>query len=722
MGQPPSPAAQTKRRYEATPSTASITRPAGSQADQGIPELDQPPLKTKTGYTEDFPSNAVQRGNSGVDLIAKHAPARDILREAQPVAPGQAKIEELQRPQMFGQKPAAGPRPGFFKEEPVGYGLPHHSLRDQSPHQHPLRPGESRIGDLSLPQSLLGHPREHLGGPHGGMQPPSSQPSSTDRFGIPVQQSQHGRSGSLGMIGHHPNLQEQRDPTSFRRLESNPRQSPYSLAPSQPPISMPAQSSILSRSETSSTGQVTTEPPKPAPAKRSNLMNLLNDDPPDQPQKRTSLESQNRPSLLSPQPVPVTSQSLSFEAARAQARQEDILGLHQNMRGPLGQPPSSRLGNLSLRDPQPGFQPDQNSERWLDRFDPRPQSGPTEQRGLHSSPRPGAYSVVPPSNSSQGARMEAQRSMESAHPDHRRMLTQMNHPGSNPSPPPQQAPQSIPPYRSLSGSSHHGRFNSTGFPQNQPFSQQSPHMHPVQQPPGPPSHPTSAGSTPVSSLHHRGQPSIDYGPQRLTIQQHLAQQQQAHHREREHDEAIRRQIDHQREMEAQQQRMRMPERERDHLGRHRDILGLGSMRNQEPQSQNPTSHHHQPQHHSHNHQQHQQHQQIMAGIPGARHLGFGAPQQQHEPVTRTYTPPGMPFGGASSMLGHAQHGQHQHGHHPHQQHQQGPGPGQHPGQGQQQQQGGPGQGSQQHGFGHGHSHGHFRALSQGQGDGREERR
>ena len=718
MGNPPSPAAPTKRRYEATPSTASMPRPTHSQSDQAVPDTEQSVATIKSGYTDDFPANAVQRSTSGVDLIAKPRIGHDILRESQLAQ--QSKNEEAQRSSIFTQKPLNGPRPGFFKEESSSYGPPSHSLHNQSPHQHPVRASDPRAGGFTLGQSLLGQPREHLGSLHSAMQPPSSQPMTHDRFGAPTQQAQHVRSGSLGMIGHHPTLQETRDSSSFRRLESNPRQSPYLLGLSQPPSSLAQQSSIPSRTETSSTGP-TPEPPRPAPAKRSNLMNLLNDDPPEpQPQKRSSLDSTKRSSVLSPQPIPVTSQSLSFEAARAQARPDELHGMHQNMRGSMVQTPVSRLSGISLRDSQPGFQGSQTDQGWMDRFDPRPQTGPTEQ-AMHSSPRVGGYSVVPPNTSShQGGRMDTQRSAESGHPDHRRMLSQMNRQILNPSPPPQPHPsQSI--YRSLSGSSQHGRFGSTGFSQSQSLSQPSPHMHSVQQPPGPPSHPTSAGSTPVSSLHHRGQPSIDYQPQRLTIQQHLAQQSQTQHpgppvhlREREHEEALRRQRE---EMQGQQQQMRMPERDHDLLGRPRDMLSFGS-RNHEPQSRPSTSHHHQSQHSSHNQHQHQQHQQIMAGVPGARHLGYGGHQQQpqqHEPVTRTYTPPAALFGGpGSSMLGHA----HQHSHHQH--HQQGPGPAQqhqHPGQGQHQGAPGPGHNQSSH-FAHGH--GHYRGMSQGEP--REERR
>ena len=753
MGNPPSPAAPTKRRYEATPSTASGTRPL--QQDHGIAEVEQPGLAPKSGYTDDFPSNYVQRGTSGIDII-KARPPRDILRDAQPVAPGQAKVEEVQRPSMFGSKPFSGPRSGFFKEEPHSFGLSH----QQSPHQHPLRPNEPRITDLNLPQSLLGHSREPLGGPAQNTAQQSSPHGlqALDRLSAPGQQAQHGRSGSLGMVSQHPSLQEARDLSSLRRLESNQRQSPYSLAPSHTPMSMPGQSSML-RPE--STMANPSEVPKPAPAKRSNLMNLLNDDPPEpQPQKQSSQDSQKRSSLLSPQPIPVTSQSLSFEAARAQARSEELQGLHhRGMRGGLGQPPPSQLGGISIRDSQaggPGAQADQNNERWMDRFDPRPQSGPTEQRGIHSSPRVGGYSVVPPSNNQQSARMEAQRSMESGQADHRRMFGQMNHPGSNPSPPPQQAPQSMQPYRSLSGFSHH-RFGSTGFQQNQSMSQPSPHMHPTQQPPGPSSHPTSAGTTPVSSLHHQNRPSQDFHPQRLTIQQLKAQQQHQHvhphqHREREHEEQ---QLRMQREREMQQQAMRMPERERDHLGRPRAgdfSFGTSAPSQHEQQQQQQSQHAHHQSSHVHN-----QHPQIMQGLPGARHLGFGAHhqhEQRHEPVSRTFTPPGAPFSAGpepgprvthGAILRHSAGPGPQHGHHGQQQQQQqhvihpqmqqqpqGPSPGPHQQQqgSQHQQQGQQGQDPNQGqprsmfgGFGHGH--GHFRGMSQGQpggAEGRDERR
>ncbi|ETN46118.1 uncharacterized protein HMPREF1541_00302 [Cyphellophora europaea CBS 101466] len=299
MGRPPSPAVQTKRRYEATPSTAS-SQPGRPLPDQHAPDSDLAAMAVKTSYTEDFPSNAVQRNLTG-DLVTKTRPNRELLQD--PVL-AQSKPEELQRPVSLSHKPHNGPRSGFFKEENPPFGLQHQTLsRDNSPHQHPLRPGEHRYGDLGhvisagSPRQLnLGPPRD-IGGLQSHAQTQVSLLNSSihnERFGLA--QQQHSRSGSLG--GRAPSAMEQaRDLASLRHLD--PMSRPYSMIPPQIATPPPASSVPLRRTESGPdpTPAPPTEPLKPAPAKKSNIASLLNDDPPEQkPNKRSSLDSQKRQS------------------------------------------------------------------------------------------------------------------------------------------------------------------------------------------------------------------------------------------------------------------------------------------------------------------------------------------------------------------------------------------------------------------------------------------
>jgi hypothetical protein len=270
----PSPAAQIKDPYEITPSTALIVRPL--QPEHSMSETDKASLAAKSTYTENFPPNAVQRGSTGVDLAPKDRPQRDILVQA--TAPAHAKTEETQqRSQILYQKLQSGPLPGIFKDEGPSFGFQRHVSQDSSNH-HPIRPGGSRISDLSQRTSLLGQPREKVSTP--------SQISSTrgllpmDKYGPHVAHAQHSRSGSLAVPLAPLTLQDDRQLASFRRLDNYPQQQSSMSPHPQLPTSMPFSGGILSRSDSGSAGPAP-EKSEPAPPKRSTLMNLLNDDPPE---------------------------------------------------------------------------------------------------------------------------------------------------------------------------------------------------------------------------------------------------------------------------------------------------------------------------------------------------------------------------------------------------------------------------------------------------------
>jgi hypothetical protein len=624
IGPPPSPAVQTKRRYEAVPSAAS---PQGRPLpDQHYAEPEQPAIPMKASYTDDFPSNAVQRSLTG-DLVAKGRSGRDALQDPLMVQP---KLEDPRRPAGLAHKPLVGPRSGFFRDESPAFSMSHQARsRDNSPHQHPLRPGDHRLGELGhnipagSPRQLnLGPPREPLGF---GAHLPTSVPISAtnvqnDRFGV---HQPHSRNGS---IGHVPptTLEPARDLAALRQVE--PLQSSrYSMIPP-PTATPPPMSSIASLRRTESGPGINSaspvEPPKPAaPAKRSNIASLLNDEPSEpKPVKRSSFDSQKRASMMSPQTMP--HHGSPFEPSRNAFRLDGSpADLDRNIRTPLGS-----LGPTPLREQQQAAYPSQTpgpSDDWMQRYDPRPQSALAESRSLHQSPRPAHYSLLPPTSGS-SLRMEAPRPVDPAQ-DHRRLLSSLSHPGSNPSPPPQQTMSS---YRGLPGSSQpvHSRVSSVAFPHSQTSQAQ---QHPLQHPAaGGPGHPSSAGSTPVSSLHHH-RPSQDHSSQlqRQTIQQHMATQHMAHmqqqrdppsmFREREHEQQA---LQRQREMEAQQQ-LRGPDRDRDMFGGfRRDLLGYGGGPSREQENQPSHGHHH----HAHQPSQSQ---------PGPRGFGF-----QPEPVQRSFTP------------------------------------------------------------------------------------
>ena len=729
IGPPPSPAAQTKRRYEATPSTASATRTGTLPSDSSIPEAELHAVTAKTSYTDDFPANVVRRSVTG-DLVAKPRQTRDpLFRENPSIIPSPSKQEEVTKPSMFSQRPGSGPASGFFKEEHPYFARSSPQLQPlnkQSPSLQLNRPGELGGNELrqqmqhGSPQvSVLQHSRE---GPSVGSYAASQTSTShghgrEDRFTtLGSHQALHSRNSSL-TAGSHNLLEQGKDIGPLRRQDAMGRPLSYAPIASQSPMSTPIHSHAIhfGRQDNSSPSQpASAEAAKPAPPKRSNLMSILNNDPPEPvPEKRTSHDSQKRSTFLSPRSGPIDSPASAFDP-RMGPRQDEHSVFNRHTRTPIGHSISGPNGPQILREPQHGInQSAQNTESWMDRFDPR-HSGRAVESALHQSPR--HYSVVPPpSNPSnvlsslQGLRNE-QRSLDPTQPDHRRsLLGPMNHPGSNPSPPPQQGPQAIRPYRSLSNSSQHGRVGSLGFQQQQASGQQqSQLMQQPQQPAGPPSHPQSTSSTPVSALHHQSRSSMDYPSQRLTIQQHIAAQQHQTHsdpRSRDHEIAVLRQREH----DAERRRIE----ERDVDPRRRELMGLGQPR---PEPQNP---HHQQQQSQHQ----QQHSSFFSTLSRPSQFGLGHAQ---EPLPRTYTSTPPSFAGpngpdpATSYLQHAsQQQQEQQLQQQEQQRQQ---------QAQQQAQDdarrshplgiglGHGHG---HGHVHGHGHGHFRGFSQ---DTREERR
>ncbi|RMZ80952.1 hypothetical protein DV738_g2368, partial [Chaetothyriales sp. CBS 135597] len=508
---PPSPATQTKRRYEASPSTASVTRPAATPSESAFNDIERQPLQSKPGYTDDFPSNAVQRTASG-ELIAKPRSSRDAFRESQPLAAHAPKHEEGPKTGIFSQKPFGGPRPGIFKEEGSILGMPaqniHSVPHEPPPHQHPMRSNEYRGVDIVGP-ALAGSPQQvplvHMRDPVMTSTPPAGnvlgqiQPQA-DKYGVLVYpKQQQGRSVNLGP-GHAP--LEQEGP-SGRRFDPPPREMPLSFGRTQSPALTHVQPiGVLRKEEQFPSPAPPSEPPKPAaPAKRSNIMSILNNDP--DPPKRPAADP---PSVPASQPAAISTPTAQYER-RPDFRQEERPSSYgHDLRPQFAQPAGLQATSQLHREHPATFAASPASgpnDAWIARYDPRTQPSASESRTLHQSPRPGPYSVVPPDTQSettqpvQSLRMEQQRSLDPA--DHRRtILGQIGHPGSNPSPPPQQNTS----YRPMPSSSHHVRMQSLGYQTNPP--QQMSHTHKAQQAGN---HPHSASPTPVHTINRSAKSS-----------------------------------------------------------------------------------------------------------------------------------------------------------------------------------------------------------------------
>lgn len=738
LGQPPSPIAPAKRRYEATPSVPSITRPI-HQTEHNFVEPEPVAHVIKPGVIEEFPRNTIERNASGEIVSKPRLAGRDGIREAPMPGAIPANSEEVtrfpvERTSLYGPKPFNGPRAGVFQEEPIGFPSARQNIRpavdERSPQIHPQRP----LADLprnELSQSapapglaqnvLVQRERETVAQPQSQIPPVSmarGTPTQVDKYG--QQQSVfrpgHSRNGSLAASTPGPS-EPSRDLASLRRIDN---QRPLYGGPGAPgslgplPAIPVGSASHHSRPEALQpvAAPAAGEPPKP-PSKRSNLFGLLNDDPADPPPKRPSLEAPQRQGVHSPQVAPVPTPHSMLQQASSQIipgetgiNRPSLMGpyrppsgsMHQS--GPGPQPATDYHGGFSAT---PAKDP---NDPWMARFDPRNQGGPVEQRAQLHSPAPSIYSVVPPNSQPNSApplhpgRAETPRGFDRAGLDHRRTflggMAQIPH---APSPPPQQPTQNVPQYRSASGSSQHSRVSSVTYPAG-PGPTQAAALNQQQMPQ---SLPPSASSTPVPSLHQRTQSSAEYPP-RLTIQQHMAQQSQQKQQEqqREHDRHIQRHM----ELEiAQREREREREREQQHQQQHvlrRDMYGV------DQHLASATSRQHQ------------------VGVNSNQsHMTFG-PRE----IPRTYTPPHShnhnhsPFPGpGTGTLGHAHSLPQQHQHQQqqqHQHHQTGPVPGQ--------QQGakpsGPNQMHllhQQRGL-HPGSAGHYRALSQGGEPRREDRR
>ncbi|KAK5031544.1 hypothetical protein LTR13_007533 [Exophiala sideris] len=624
LGQPPSPIAPAKRRYEATPAVPSITRPI-HQNEHSFVESEPAAHVIKPGVIEEFPRNTIERNASGEIVSKPRVIGREGIREAPLPGMVSAKSEEVsrypaERSSLYVPKPLHGPRAGLFQEEPVGIPSGRQNLRpsidERSPQLHPQRPlADLPRNELNQPspasgigQSILAQrERETVAQPQSqipSMSLARGAPMQVDKYGPqqPVFRPGHSRNGSLA-TSRPGSSEPPRDLASLRRLDN--QRSLYSglgatASPATIPAAIPASQHSRPEVLQPAATPLASEPPKP-PSKRSNLFGLLNDDPSDPPPKRPSLEAPRRQPVLSPQVVPVDAPRSMLQQSSGQMLPGEAGANRPSLMGPY-RPPSGSMHHTASGQPPPtdyhgGFSTtpakDPN-DPWMARFDPRNQGGPVEQRAQLHSPAPSLYSVVPPGSQPNSAgslhpgRAETPRGFDRGGLDHRRTflggIAQIPH---APSPPPQQASQNMQQYRSASGSSQHSRVSSVTYPAG-PGSSQAAALNQQQMPQ---SLPPSASSTPVPSLHQRTQSSAEY-PQRLTIQQHMAQQSQAKQQEqqREHERQIQRQMDvdmaqreREREREHQQQHHQQQQQHllrRDPYGVDQHLAGGASRQNQ----------------------------------------------------------------------------------------------------------------------------------------------
>lgn len=473
---------------------------------------------------DDFDPNTVQRGARG-EIISK---PREALN---PAIVAQQRIENPVSHDRNAMQPQRQiPQTSFFRNERDE----HHSTRlpmsAQEPPIHPHLP--PRTIDLTSEEAL-----QTRFSVLSQQTAPSrdAQPQTQHVSGLPLQPESASQAHVQSRLGHArtnnsisvptpPTTAFERPPEmTFTRIEAQHRPLQFGPVTAGSPVMAQVQNSASQRVEATRTVSTPTgppaEPPRPAQAKRSNIMNILNEDPPEsQPPKRASMDT-SRP-LMGSSPVPPARQVSTANQIRSAVPGEDVSMLNR----PRHNYDLVHQSHQSIAPPNTQAELGSPAD-WLSRFDPRPAAGSDHQTSAATPVSQSHYSVAPPpvaqtSNLPTLQRLQQLEITARGEPgrsggidlSHRRsILGQINHPGLVPSPPPlQQQIQPPPalgqPYRSASGSSQHSRSGSIGYG----LTTQQP---PLQSHPQHRSHSHSASSTPVSAVQsqqHRSHGSIGY--------------------------------------------------------------------------------------------------------------------------------------------------------------------------------------------------------------------
>ena len=306
---------------------------------------------------------------------------------------------------------AQGPKMGFFTEdrrEPPTTVLPHAAGSRVQEAQIQARQPTMQAPDMARmdplhPQGLRSSTVDLHGSPLLATQnpttAPSHQPSYVQSQPQPPLVSSHSRHPSLGKPPGSPvqSLQRlepdispiRRDSITQRPLYPLPSQ-PASM--SQPPAPMLSPQKELSRP--SSTPAEPDAPPRQVPAKRSNIMSILNDEPEPEPQPRKRFAGDQpssvsaTPRTMSPtRPMYAGIQSLSQPAAPS--RQEEMKAPTYTQPGPSLPPSRAYTDYPPYPSVSVGSGPPSNND-WMARFDPR------NQQQQQQAPPPQPLNSRPP--------------------------------------------------------------------------------------------------------------------------------------------------------------------------------------------------------------------------------------------------------------------------------------------------------------------------------------
>lgn len=387
----PRPSVPPKRRYEATPSTIG-PRPLAPHTDA----VESDKGRTAALGAQPGPLHArppVERERS----VPRFAP----LAQASAPMPATSLLNEDPRTgrSSVGMPPrASGPKMGFFSDdrrEPVAPLNPHSSASRVQEAQMPARqsalqgPELARMDPLhaqGLRSSTMDLHGSTLLTAQGSVSGPSQPPYMQAQQAPPSLVSSHSRHPSLGKPPASPvqHLQRLETDVSPIRRDSVTQRPLYPL-PSQPAGMAQPPSRVLSPSKElprpSSTPTESDGPPRQVPAKRSNIMSILNDEPEDpQPRKRFAGDqtpsASATPNSMSPsRPMYAGIQSLSQPGP---SRQDEPKAPSYTQPGST-LPPSRTYTDYPSYPSVSGGSGQPASNDWMARFDPRGQQQPPQQ-------------------------------------------------------------------------------------------------------------------------------------------------------------------------------------------------------------------------------------------------------------------------------------------------------------------------------------------------------
>ncbi|KAF7155926.1 hypothetical protein CNMCM6106_007838 [Aspergillus hiratsukae] len=414
----PVPNFASKRRYEATPSSI-MPRPLAPHSDT-VTEEEGRTAKTKHTATPSqlapLHARPPPEKERSVSRYPPLAQASNVPMSAAPMLvedPSRAIRSQVGLPPRL-----QGPRLGYFTEErrDAPATLAHANVRPQevplSARQTPVPVSEMPRMEPLHAQSFRTASMDMHGSPLLAAQ--GSIPPSQQAYMQQQQQPQHvfmpsathSRQRSLTKPPGSPAqpLQRQEAEISPIRRDSTSQRPFYPLPGqhaglSQPPILSPPKEPPRPRS----TPLEPAEAPRQVPAKRSNIMSILNDEPEEpQPRKRFASDqaSSNAPGKPGSPSRPVYSGAHSLPQ-QAPSRQDE----RQSLYAPHGQylPPSRAYSDYQAYSAMPGGSPAPPANNdWMARFDPRgqqQQQQPAPPQPSQPSNRPATTLAAQPSYS-----------------------------------------------------------------------------------------------------------------------------------------------------------------------------------------------------------------------------------------------------------------------------------------------------------------------------------